>query len=164
MALLAERDELSEVPESLSAAAGPRPVGFLLLAGLPMLAAAWALLGSGYVLSREMTWDLLFNLTGAWHLANGHVPHVDFHDPAGELDPLLTLLGLWLVGPTPLAFVAGSLVWAFATFAAAGVAAARRLPLVPAAIFTVFVCLLVAMPANVGDPPDAYSFAMSYNR
>jgi len=164
MALLAERDGPSEVSEPLSAAAGSRPVAFLLLAGLPMLAAAWALLGSGHVLSREMTWDLLFNLSGTWHLANGHVLHVDVHDPAGELAYLLTLVGFQLVGPTPLAFVVGSLVWAFATFAAAGVAAARRLPVAPAAIFTVFVCLLVAMPANVGDPPNSYSFAMSYNR
>jgi hypothetical protein len=28
----------------------------------------------------------------------------------------------------------------------------------------VFACLLVLMPANVGDRPNAYSFAMSYNR
>ena len=164
MALLADRDGQSEVSEPIFTAAGSRPAAFLLLAGLPVLAAAWALLGSGHVLSREMTWDLLFNLSGAWHLQNGHVPHVDFHDPAGELSYLLTMLGFRLVGPTPLAFVAGSLVWALATFAAAGVVAARRLPLVPAVLFTVFVCLLVMMPANAGDPPTAYSFAMSYNR
>jgi hypothetical protein len=28
----------------------------------------------------------------------------------------------------------------------------------------IFVCLLVLMPASAGDLPDAYSFAMSYNR
>ena len=40
----------------------------------------------------------------------------------------------------------------------------RRLPILPAAIFVVFACLLVLMPANVGDHPNVYSFAMSYNR
>jgi len=33
-------------------------------AGVPVLAGAWVLLASGLVLSREMTWDLLFNLEG----------------------------------------------------------------------------------------------------
>jgi hypothetical protein len=164
MALLAERDEQSEVSEPISATAGSRPASFLLLAGLPMLAAAWALLASGRVLSREMTWDFLFNLAGAWHLQNGHVLHVDVHDPVGKLNFLLTALGFQLVGPTPLAFVVGTLVWASVTFLAASIAAWRRLPLAPAVIFTVFVCLLVVMPANVGDPPRDYSFAMSYNR
>jgi hypothetical protein len=164
MALLAERDEQSEVSEPISATAGSRPLAFLLLAGPPMLVSAWALLASGHVLSREMTWDFLFNLAGAWHLQNGHVLHVDVHDPSGELNYLLTMLGFRLVGPTPLAFVVGSLVWAIVTFVAASIAAWRRLPLAPAAIFTVFACLLVVMPANVGDPPRDYSFAMSYNR
>lgn len=169
MALLAERDghgrhERSGVSEPIAAVAGFRPVAFMLLAGLPLLAAAWALLASGRVLSREMTWDFLFNLAGAWRLENGQVAHVDFHDPVGDLNFLLTVLGFRLVGPTPLAFVAGSLAWAFVIFVAASVAAGRRLPLIPAAIFTVFACLLVVMPANVGDPPHDYSFAMSYNR
>lgn len=47
-----------------------------------------------------MTWDLLFNLAGAWHLHNGQVPHVDFHDPVGQLYFRLTQLGFWLCGPT----------------------------------------------------------------
>jgi len=38
------------------------------------------------------------------------------------------------------------------------------LPLLPAAVFIVFCCLLVMMPANVGEAPNAYSFAMSYNQ
>lgn len=137
---------------------------FLLVTGLPMIAAAWALLSPGHVLSREMTWDLLFNLAGAWHIASGHAAHVDFHEPVGKLTFLLTALGFRLVGPTPLALVVGCLAWTTVTFVAAALVALRRLTFVPAAIFVVFACLLVAMPANVGDPPRDYSFAMSYNR
>jgi hypothetical protein len=48
-----------------------------------------------------MTWDLLFNLAGAWHLRFGHVPHVDFHEPVGQLNFLLTEAGFLLVGPSP---------------------------------------------------------------
>ncbi len=132
MALLADGEGRSQVPasqvpasiapDSTSVAAAPRAETLILLAGLPLLAAAWALLASGHVLSREMTWDFLFNLAGAWHLMSGQVAHVDFHDPVGRLSFGLTALGFRLVGPTPLAFVVGSLAWALVTFVAAGIA------------------------------------------
>jgi hypothetical protein len=137
---------------------------FLVVAGLPVLAAAALVLWTDVVLSREMTWDLLFNLAGAWHLANGHIPHVDFHEPVGALNFLLTRLGFALVGCTPFAFVAGAIVIALAVFTSATAAAIARLPFLPALLFVLFASLLVLMPANIGDSPDAYSFAMSYNR
>lgn len=135
-------------------------VGFLIVA----VAAAGALFLPGRVFSREMTWDLLFNLEGAWHLANGHTPYVDFHDPLGVLGFALTRLGFLLVGPRPVAFLVGECV-ALAVLGAAAIGAtARRLPLVPGLIVMTTLALLVLLPANVGDPPQAYSFAMSYNR
>jgi hypothetical protein len=136
----------------------------VLLAGLPVLAAAWALLSADHVLSHEMTWDFLYNLSGAWHLQHGHVAHLDFHEPVGQLNFLLTQLGFALVGPTPFAFLAGVTLVTVAVFASATLAAMRRLPLAPAVLFVIFASLLVLMPANVGDQPNAYSFAMSYNR
>jgi hypothetical protein len=51
-----------------------------------------------------------------------------------------------------------------ALFVAAFLAAMRRLPLLPAATFVVLTTLLALMPANVGDRPEQYTFAMSYNR
>jgi hypothetical protein len=140
------------------------PANLALLAGVPLLVALWALLAPGLVLSHEMTWDFLYNLSGAWHLQHGHVAHVDFHEPVGQLNFLLTLLGFELVGPTPFAFLVGVAIVAAVVFASASVAAMRRLPILPAALFVIFVTLLVLMPANVGDRPNAYSFAMSYNR
>ena len=164
MALLARDDGRSEVALETLPGTRSQPVAFALLAGVPVLAAAWMLMSTGRVLSHEMTWDFLFNLAGAWHLHHGHVAHVDFHDPVGQLNFLLTAFGFRLVGPTPLAFVVGNLFFALATFVAASLTAWRRLPLLPTVIFVVFASLLVLMPANVGDPPNAYSFAMSYNR
>jgi hypothetical protein len=140
------------------------PANLALVAGMPVLVALWALLSPGLVLSREMTWDFLYNLSGAWRLQHGHVAHVDFHEPVGQLNFLLTRLGFELVGPTPFAFLVGVTIVAAVVFASASVAAMRRLPVLPAALFVIFVTLLVLMPANVGDKPNAYSFAMSYNR
>ncbi len=134
------------------------------VAALPVIAAAWALLSPDRLLSREMSWDLLFNLSGAWHLRYGHVAHVDFHDPVGELNFLLTSLGFSVVGTTPHAFLVGAAIITSFLFTAAVIVAWRRLPLLPAVIFVVFVSLLALRPANVGDLPTAYSFAMSYNR
>lgn len=140
------------------------PLALIPLAALPVLVAVWALLSPPTVLSQEMTWDLLFNLTGAWYLHFGQIPHVDFHEPVGQLNFILTAIGFHLSGLTPRAFITGMILMAAALFVSAAVVAFRRLPLLPAAIFIVFVCLLVLMPANVGDLPNAYSFAMSYNR
>ncbi len=111
-----------------------------------------------------MTWDLLFNLSGAWHVYMGQVAHVDFHDPVGELNFILTAIGFHLVGPGPSAFLVNVGIVVAVLFAASFLAAWRRLPLIPAALFVVFVCLLALMPANVGEKAYQYTFAMSYNR
>ncbi|MFZ5783372.1 MAG: hypothetical protein ACOY4R_24495 [Pseudomonadota bacterium] len=140
------------------------PAALLALAGLPVVAAAWALLSPPLLLSKTMTQDLLFNLAGAWHIHSGQVAHVDFHDPTGRLSFVLTALGFDLLGPGPFAFLVNVAVMAAVLFAAAILAAMRRLPLLPAAIFVVFVSLVALMPANVGDRPEQYTFAMSYNR
>src|SRR5215475_15428949 len=79
-----------------------------LSAGLPVAIAIWMLLSPGRIVSREMTWDMLFDIAGAWHVFQGHIPHVDFHDPVGELNFLLTAAGFYLVGPRLEAFLVGS--------------------------------------------------------
>jgi hypothetical protein len=134
------------------------------LAGIAVLAACWAVFSPPVVLSTEMTWDLLFNLAGAWHLHFRHVPHVDFHEPVGLLTFVLTNLGFQIAGTSPRALLVGIAIATGAIFTLATFAAWRRLPLIPAVLFVVFVCLLAVRPANVGDSPNAYSFAMSYNR
>lgn len=143
----------------------PSPMLLLLvLSGLPVLAATWAVLSPPVMLSKAMTQDLLFNLSGAWHVYSGHVAHVDFHDASGRLSFLLTALGFHLLGPTPFAFLVNVAFMGAVLFAASLLAALRRLPLLPAVVFVVFASLLALMPANVGDRPEQYTFAMSYNR
>jgi hypothetical protein len=140
------------------------PVHLVLLAILPVGLAMWAMLSPDVVLSNDMTWDFVYNLSGAWHLWNGQVVHSDFHDPLGLLSFFPTLLGFKLVGLTPVAFLVGACLVSLVAFATATLAAMRRLPLVPAAFFAVFVSLLALRPANVGESLTAYTFAMSYNR
>ncbi len=135
-----------------------------LVAGLPVLAGVWLLLAPQQMLSREMTWDLMLNLSGAWHLHTGQTPHVDYHDPLGSVSYRLTQLGFLIVGPNPRAFLVGQTIFMLPAFVAAVVAASRRLAPIPATVFVLYVALLVLMPANVGDLVNAYSFAMSYNR
>lgn len=150
------------------AAALRRPVAstaaLLLLAGLPCLVAAWALLDTGRLFTNAMACDLMFNLAGAWHVWHGDRPHLDFHDPLGSLNFYLTALGFGLVGLEPKAFLVGTAAVALGLFVLAFHAALRRLPLVPAALFVGVVCLLALMPANVGERPDQFTLAMSYNR
>ena len=169
------------IPSEESALASPRPTArrliaasaravpaapflVLMIAGLPVLAAAWLVLSPPVMLSKAMTQDLLFNLSGAWHVYSGQVAHVDFHDPTGRLSFLLTALGFVLLGPGPFAFLVNVAIMAAALFLAAWLAAAGRLPLLPAVLFVLFASLLALMPANVGDRPEHYTFAMSYNR
>lgn len=161
---------LPYVPDSLSIrwAEPETPVlpwiAFVALCQIPLIGGAFALLFPPAVVSTEMTWDLLFNLSGAWHLTAGHVQHVDFHEAVGQLNFVLTALGFSLVGPSPKAMLVGSVLLTLPVSLCATFAAGRRLPPVAAFVFVTFVTLLMLMPANVGDPPTAFSFAMSYNR
>src|ERR1700754_4053865 len=56
----------------------------VLLASVPLFAGILVLVTPGRILSREMTCDFVYNLSGAWHLHYGHVAHVDFHGPLGQ--------------------------------------------------------------------------------
>lgn len=135
----------------------------VVVAGAIVATNAALLIGSGVVLPRDASWDLLFNLEGAWQLRYGSIAHVDFHDPVGQLYFRLTQLGFWLFGPTVLAFVAGKIIASGVVFIAAAVVSLPRLPPVAAMVFILFASLMVLMPVNVGDGLTNFSFAMTYN-
>jgi hypothetical protein len=139
------------------------PLALAVLAGVLLAGCAWLLAAPEHMLSRMMTWDLLFNLEGAWRLQAGHTPHVDFHDPLGSLAFWPTVLGFRLVGPGIFAFIVGEIAVAAVVFAAATTVAARRLPLAPALLFVLGTGLLVLVPTNVGGLVDHFTFAMAYN-
>jgi hypothetical protein len=122
------------------------------------------LLAPATVFSREMSWDLLFNLDGAWNLWNGRQLHVDIHDPLGIVTFGLTALSFPITGIGPRAFLVGETLYAVAMLAASIYIFPRRLPLAAAVVATLYVVLLVFVPINLGDPIELFSFALSYNR
>jgi hypothetical protein len=141
-----------------------RALAILSIVALPLTVASFLLLAPPTVFSREMSWDLLFNLEGAWNLWNGLQLHVDIHDPLGIVTFGLTALGFHIVGIGPRAFLVGETLYALLMLAAAICIFPRRLPLAAAFVATLYVVLLVIVPINLGDSIEIYSFAMSYNR
>lgn len=135
-----------------------------LLSALPLLLAGWLLLSRDVMLAEQNAMDLLFNLAGAWQFHLGRTQHVDFHEAVGPLNFLLTQAGFHLVGFSPFAFLAGQMLAVLGLSLMAVVAAGRRLPLAAAVIFVLSVALTAMMPTNVGNAPDVFTFAMSYNR
>jgi hypothetical protein len=137
-----------------------------LIAGafLVLLGSMWLLLSPGIVYSNAMTWDLLFNLDGAWRLYSGQVLHVDFHHPLGTLPFATTTLGFQLVGIKPFAFVVGECVIAVVFTALAILAVKDRLPTFPGFLFVSLCILLTLVPTVVGSEVSQLTFAMSYNR
>src|SRR5260370_5181179 len=128
----------------------------IVLTGLALLAAAWALLSPAHVFSRSMTWDLLFNLAGAWQVHYGRVPHVDFHDAVGRLNLWLTDAGFYFYGPSPLAVIVGSIIVAAALLPAGCFVAWRVPPWLAPELVVVNRGLIALMPAHLSHPPNAY--------
>ena len=138
-------------------------VSLVVISGLLLVFSGWLLAAPGRVVSGTMTWDLFFNLSGAWYLHNGQVAHVDYHDPVGSLYFWLTQLGFLITGPSIFAVVIGQFIITAGLFVAAVLACVRRLPLLASVVFVLFACLLVLIPTNIGDLMDDFTVAMSYN-
>lgn len=133
-------------------------------ASLAILAAtALVLIYPHQVYSRVMTWDLLFNLSGAWAIYNGLTLHTDFHDPLGGASFWLTTLGFIVGGVSVWSFVVGKLMMTGVVFLIALAVTFRRLSPLPATLFVLMVSLLCLSPINTGDLLDDFTFAMSYN-
>lgn len=136
----------------------------LLALTVPLLVLRFVIVGQDTrVFSREMVWDLLYLLGGAWHLHAGHVPFVDFHSELGVLNFLLVDLAFKVVGTNVTAVVVAKAIVGGAIFMAATVASARRLPLVPAIVFVLLTWGMAILPTNIGQAVNEYTFAMSYN-
>ncbi|HEX8164713.1 MAG TPA: hypothetical protein VF601_02875 [Beijerinckiaceae bacterium] len=126
--------------------------------------AAAALAFPGQTVSAKYLNDLMIFLDGAHRIVSGQVPHVDFHTPMGPLVNLLPALGLLLTGSLGAAMPVGVglLILALAPMMA-HVLASRLNPALALAT-AVYLALILAAPANLGEPPQVLSFAMFYNR
>ncbi|MCB5175729.1 hypothetical protein [Microvirga lenta] len=108
--------------------------------------------------------DLFIFLDGVHRVSLGQVPNRDFHTALGPLVYYVPAIGYWLTGSFGGAMPVGMglLVLGFALIAA-HVVGSRLRPAIglPVALFLI---LVTAVPANLGEGIRDLSFAMFYNR
>jgi len=109
-------------------------------------------------------WDSAFLLDGGWRLLGGQRPHVDFYSPLGAVPLLLVALGMLVAGPRGAALTYGpAIVFPGITLAAWWIAR-RRLPALPALIFSSMVGFTLVATHYPGHPFHDTTYAAQYNR
>ncbi len=108
--------------------------------------------------------DVLIFLDGANRIAFGQVPNRDFHTALGPLVYYIPALGLWLSGRMGGALPVGMGVLILVLAPVFMHVLGSRLRPILALPFGAFLLLILAIPANLGDPLSSVSFAMYYNR
>jgi hypothetical protein len=108
--------------------------------------------------------DLFIFLDGAYRLCAGQVPHRDFHTPMGPLVTMLPAAGLLLTGSLGAAMPVGvGLLILLLAPVMAHVLSSRLRPVL-AIPMGLYLALILAAPANLGEDAGLISFAMFYNR
>jgi hypothetical protein len=109
-------------------------------------------------------WDVLVLLDGAWRIHIGQIPHQDFYNPIGPLTYQLVALGMSLSGPSLVSVSHGVLLFLLLVTPWAWTVSSSRLPKWLAALFTIYVAVLVCSLRPLGYTPEITSYAMLYNR
>ena len=118
----------------------------------------------GHTVSAKYLNDLMVFLDGGHRVVSGQVPHRDFHAPLGPLVSLLPAAGMVLTGSLGAAMPAGvALLMLLLAPVIAHVLSSRLRPVL-ALPMAVYLSLILAAPANLGEDPQVLSFAMFYNR
>lgn len=141
------------------------------------LLVAWAALLAGLALTTgaayhyDMPWDTVSMLDGAYRMTEGQAPHADYFSPIGVLPIWLIYLGMKWTGVNAAAIVCGGAFGFLLVTPPAWAIASRRLPAVPALVFSMFVGVLMiaCRPLAFGTLPYTFevshiSYAMWYNR
>lgn len=152
----------SEETERLLTERRQRAVAYFALACAAL--AALLLAAPGQTVSARYLNDLFVFLDGAHRVLAGHVPHRDFHTPIGPVTNLIPAVGFLLTGSWGAAMPVGmALVILLLAPVLAHVLSSRLRPVL-AIPFAVYLTLILAAPANLGEEPQVLSFAMFYNR
>lgn len=126
--------------------------------------AAILLAAPGQTVSARYLNDLFVFLDGAHRLLAGHVPHRDFHTPIGPVTNLIPAVGFLLTGSWGAAMPVGMALLILLLAPVIAHVLSSRLRPVLAVPFAVYLALILAAPANLGEEPQVLSFAMFYNR
>ena len=118
----------------------------------------------GQTVSARYLNDLMMFLDGAHRIVSGQVPHRDFHTPMGAVTNGLPAIGLWLTGSLGAAMPTGVGLLILALAPVMAYVLTSRLRPAFALPMAVYLSLILAAPANLGESPGALSFAMFFNR
>ncbi len=108
--------------------------------------------------------DLVTILDGAWRVAHGQAPSVDFHAATGPLAHYLPAAGYGLTGSLGAAMPAAMALATLALAPAIAHVLASRLSPAVAIPFGLFLVLVLAVPINLGEGVTSLSFIAFYNR
>ena len=133
-----------------------------LLLAVVNICAARARIGLGAM--QMFSHDAFMPLDGAWRLLNGQRPHIDFYSFVGVLAYAPTAIGLLLSHGGSQAFGYAQALQSLVLGVWAYLLARKRLPDVPAVLFTLALTLLAATPFALGYSPLEISPATTYNR
>ncbi len=145
----------SESPRSYRSALGVLAALFIPAAVLEIVQGAAPIAGP---------WDVMQILDDAWRMYNGQVPHVDFHNPIGDLTYLLVLFGMKVGKPSVSAICYGIVLLLAAIVPWTWAIASRRLPACVAFVLTVFLGFLLLAPRPLSYGIRETTYAMLYNR
>ncbi len=113
---------------------------------------------------RAMPWDVTIQLDGGWRILRGQVPHRDFYNPIGPLYILLVALGMRVGSPSASSIAYGNVLLMVLVVPWAWRIARRRLSVVLAVLFGLFMAVLLVAPRPLGGEYRNTGYAMIYNR
>ncbi|MGV7227610.1 MAG: hypothetical protein ACQ9IQ_03020 [Nitrospirales bacterium] len=150
---------ISKIPATLRNA-----LPLLFYAAFVLSGAFFLIAWPGNTILKIMTHDTFIFLDGAYRLANGQIPHIDFHTPLGYLTYLLPYFGLKISANFAGAMEMATFIAAiFMTLAAIQVLSTRYSSS-SSIVSLVLLILIVVVPMNVGETPTNVTHAMFYNR
>ena len=144
------------------AKAGYRWAALCLAAFFTILATAFVILGAPPVAGGP--WDTLSFLNAGWRIIHGQIPHVDFHDPLGDLTYLLVAFGMKAGTTTTASITYGSVLFFALLMPVVWYLAASRFSWPICSLFTLFQGFYLITPRPPGYPIRYTSYAMMYNR
>ncbi|MFU0504423.1 hypothetical protein [Pseudaminobacter sp. NGMCC 1.201702] len=154
---LAETTDADRLPRRLR-----MPVPALIVCFGMVLAVLLA--APGQTVTTKYLNDLFVFLDGAYRIAAGQVPNVDFHSSLGPLAYYIPAAGYGLSGSLAAAMPVGmGLVVLALALIAAHVVGTRMRPAIGLPL-ALFLLLIAAAPVNSGERITDLSFAMFYNR
>jgi hypothetical protein len=129
-----------------------------------VLVTSLALLALGPPIIIRFIDDMPILLDGGWRVYQGHLPHVDFYTPLGPVTLMLVGLGMVLAGPSVQGMVVANVIVLVVTSLWAWMLGRSRMAAVPALLFALYVCFVVAGVQVFGWDLTVSGFSAVYNR